>query len=312
MRTKLKHATRHSGFTLVELLVVIGIIAVLISVLLPALSKARRSAATVQCSSNMRQIAVAMLGDITDNKGVFPPSAAPPVPGVFPNGWWWPNELVRRKYINTQGVSVYSQPNSSTNNKKYNRNNVFRCPEGIDEEDGTIAGDYPTASGNNCYSLSNDTQCAQEGLGVPSWYMINSRTSLGSTGTPIGAMQLPKGKQAAPFTWWNSSTTADLLKDPGLQRHVRYVRRSSELIMIVEASNPNFYDQTASTSQPSLFMRRLGARHGKRTADGRNAYTNFAFFDGHVGLYPSLQYQTPGSFPADKWFRDTIFWVNNQ
>jgi prepilin-type processing-associated H-X9-DG protein len=295
----------------VELLVVIGIIAVLISVLLPALTKARRSAATVQCQSNMRQIAVAMLGYITDNKGVFPPSAAPVVGGVFPNGWWWPNELVRRKYINTQGVNVYPTPGMSTSQKKFNRNNVFRCPEGIDEEDGTIAGEWPTASGNNCYSISNDSACAQDGLGIPSWYMINSRTALGSGGAPIAAMLLPGGKQAAPFAWWNSSTTADLLKLPGLQRHMRYVRRSAELIMIVEASNPNFYDQTAS-GNPPIYMRRLGARHGKRTSDGRNAFTNFAFFDGHVGMYPSLQYQTPPTFPADKWFRETIFWVNNQ
>jgi len=63
-----------AAFTLVELLVVMGVIAVLMGLLLPALSSARESAKTLACLSNLRQLAVAAQVYCTNNRGYYPPA----------------------------------------------------------------------------------------------------------------------------------------------------------------------------------------------------------------------------------------------
>ncbi len=66
------NSKRFNGFTLVELLVVISIIALLISMLLPALAKARSLAVRMQCASNMRQIGIAMTEYADEYDGLYP------------------------------------------------------------------------------------------------------------------------------------------------------------------------------------------------------------------------------------------------
>jgi prepilin-type N-terminal cleavage/methylation domain-containing protein len=72
---------RSKGFTLIELLVVISIIAILASMLLPALAKSKEKAKRISCISNVKQIAMAMKMYVDDHNGEYPPRFPDPAAG---------------------------------------------------------------------------------------------------------------------------------------------------------------------------------------------------------------------------------------
>jgi prepilin-type N-terminal cleavage/methylation domain-containing protein len=271
MTRRAHHACAARAFTLVELLVVIGIIAVLIGILLPVLNGVRRQASQVKCASNMRQIAMALVNYHQINKGRLIPAQIDAMPGAFPGGWWWPNELVRQNYL--KSPSVYEKPGSSVNDKKFSNDSAFMCPSGVMTDymsTPSAGGDYPTDAGNNGYSMgfastppifpvTNDVLCATAGFGIPTWYMLTSRNT--SNTNALGSTKV------TPFMYFNVNTPVTL-GDKGFQRNLSMIRRPAEVVMIAEATNPNFYDQTVSTKYPNVAGKRMGARHGRRPATG--------------------------------------------
>jgi prepilin-type N-terminal cleavage/methylation domain-containing protein len=111
------------AFTLVELLVVIGIIGILVGILLPSLSRARDSANLLACQSNMRQVGSGLLGYATDHRGSLPYMlyypGGDPLTGLPPGGLssagtrvvWWASLVQERMIKNgTGGESRDSQP----------------------------------------------------------------------------------------------------------------------------------------------------------------------------------------------------------
>jgi prepilin-type N-terminal cleavage/methylation domain-containing protein/prepilin-type processing-associated H-X9-DG protein len=303
--TRTPRSTRSRGFTLVELLVVIGIIALLISILLPSLNKARRSARTVACASNLRSILQGMQIYVAQNKGYFPGGAnssgaflvkgtgfsdtnCPEVSTVF--DWQAPIALVtgtdfERGGTLTQRIDRF---------KKLNAFPGFRCPEVGDE---VLMVPFNNPNAGTLYLTSYDTAIL---------FQCQSGGTAGLDG-PQGNYTLPPGyapkissvKNAAKKIYIADGARYSNHKGDGPDYDFNYLGKFGGPFSDIGAfsSFSASWDRAAAPGNPGggRESRIFAFRHGstKAGASADSFRFNAGFFDGHVEALGDLEGADP-------------------
>ena len=216
-----------SAFTLVELLVVIGIIAILIGVLLPALQKARDSAVTLQCSANMRQIGVAIQMFSQSHGGRAPSRAL--WDNQDPNTGWdvWQDQL-NNEVFKSKMVPSFTWKADAYDQNKGN----LGCPS-------RIGANWDPSYSNRTYAMNLNV------AGGPNW--------LSSGYYPQGAygIVLTKGDARAhtpvSLPYFNAYYVAYCLGTKLVK-----VRNSSDKIMVFETEHTWEYYNWNSTGKVDL------------------------------------------------------------
>jgi prepilin-type N-terminal cleavage/methylation domain-containing protein/prepilin-type processing-associated H-X9-DG protein len=159
---------RRGAFTLVELLVVIGIIALLVGLLLPVLSKARENANRIKCLSNLRQLGVAFVLYANSNDQYLPYAAVCGDPHDEDWIWWQSNRIGS---VSTGGIGQYLAVSASLD--------VLRCPS--DElKFRARQPAYPFS-----YSLNNMITSYSSHAGVPNSALVNKLVNVQNSSEKI-------------------------------------------------------------------------------------------------------------------------------
>ena len=142
------------GFTLVELLVVIGIIALLISMLLPVLGKAKEKANAVKCQANMKQLILGMLYFSQDNKGRMPGRDVDG--GVYggPRTKYEERDWCVGPIGNNWQAEWPTSPKGGTIFKYIRNVDVYRCPSKIPTGLSYSAGQSPGVGSNGHFDYA--------------------------------------------------------------------------------------------------------------------------------------------------------------